>query len=160
VLTSVAVRSALALGAQAVMMGTRFVCSEESRASREYKERIVRARAKDTVHTMLFDVGCPDAPHRVLRNKAIEEWNAAGRPESGRRPGEGEIVGRMTRHGKTFDVPRSSAATPMTDFEGDMEYAALYAGESCDLVNDVKPAAAIVRDVVREAEEVLKILGG
>jgi nitronate monooxygenase len=59
---------------------------------------------------------------------------------------EGEIVGRMTRLGATFDVPRYSAVTPMTDFVGNLEYVALYAGESCDLVNDVKPAAAIVRD--------------
>ena len=118
------------------------------------------ARAKDTVHTMLFNIGWADAPHRVLRNKAVEEWEAAGRPESGRRPGEGEIVGSMTRLGATFDVPRYSAVTPMTDFEGDMEYVALYAGESCELVNDVKPAAAIVSDVVREAEEILKTLGG
>jgi NAD(P)H-dependent flavin oxidoreductase YrpB (nitropropane dioxygenase family) len=72
--------AALALGAEAVMMGTRFVCSEESRASRKYKERIVRARAGDTVHTRLFDIGWPDVAHRVLRNKAIEEWEAAGRP--------------------------------------------------------------------------------
>jgi nitronate monooxygenase/enoyl-[acyl-carrier protein] reductase II len=62
------------------MMGTRFVCSEESRASRKYTERIVRARAGDTVHTRLFDIGWPDVAHRVLRNKAIEEWEAAGRP--------------------------------------------------------------------------------
>jgi hypothetical protein len=48
----------------------------------------------------------------------------------------------------------------MTDFKGDLEYFALYAGESSDLVNHVKPAAAIVRDIVREAEEVLKTLGG
>lgn len=34
----------------------------------------------------------------------------------------------------------------------------LYAGESCGLVNDIKPAAQIVRDVVREAEETLKEL--
>ena len=43
----------------------------------------------------------------------------------------------------------------MIGFEGDLEYAALYAGESCGLVNDIKPAAAIVRDVVAEAEAVL-----
>jgi nitronate monooxygenase/enoyl-[acyl-carrier protein] reductase II len=109
---------------------------------------------------MLFNVGWPNAPHRVLRNKAIEEWEAAGRPESGRRLGESEIVGRMTRLGAPFDVPRYSPVPPMTDFEGDLEHVALYAGESCELVNDVKPAAAIVRDVVREAEEVLKTLGG
>jgi nitronate monooxygenase/enoyl-[acyl-carrier protein] reductase II len=152
--------AALALGAEAAMMGTRFVCSEESRASPSYKQRIVRARAEDTVHTMLFDVGWPDAAHRVLRNKAIEEWEAAGRPPSGRRPGEGEIVGRMTVDGAMTDVPRYFVGNPMTDFEGDMEYVALYAGESCELVNDVKPAAAIVRDVVREAEEVIGKLGG
>jgi nitronate monooxygenase/enoyl-[acyl-carrier protein] reductase II len=152
--------AALALGAEAAMMGTRFVCSEESRASRAYKERIVRARARDTVHTMLFDVGWPDAAHRVLRNKAIEEWEAVGRPPSGRRPGEGEIVGRMTVDGAMADVPRYFVGNPMTDFEGDVEYVALYAGESCELVNDVKPAGVIVRDVVREAEEILKKLAG
>jgi NAD(P)H-dependent flavin oxidoreductase YrpB (nitropropane dioxygenase family) len=150
--------AALALGAQAALMGTRFVCSEESRAARTYKERIVRARSEDTVHTTLFDVGWPGAAHRVLRNKAIEEWEAAGRPPSGNRPGEGEIIGRMTVDGAMTDVPRYFVGNPMTDFEGDLEYAALYAGESCDLVNDVKPALAIVRDVVREAEEVLQKL--
>jgi nitronate monooxygenase/enoyl-[acyl-carrier protein] reductase II len=150
--------AALALGAQAALMGTRFVCSEESRAARTYKERIVRARSEDTVHTMLFDVGWPGAAHRVLRNKAVEEWEAAGRPPSGSRPGEGEIIGRMTVDGTMTDVPRYFVGNPMTDFDGDMEYAALYAGESCDLVNDVKPAMVIVRDVVREAEEILQRL--
>jgi hypothetical protein len=41
-----------------------------------------------------------------------------------------------------------------------MDNMALYAGESCELVNDVTPAAAIVRDVMREADEVLHSLGG
>jgi nitronate monooxygenase/enoyl-[acyl-carrier protein] reductase II len=150
--------AALVLGAQAALMGTRFVCSEEARASREYKERIVRARAEDTVHTMLFDVGWPDAAHRVLRNRAVDEWEAAGRPPSGRRPGEGTIVGRMRVGGEMSDVPRYFVGNPMIGFEGDLEYVALYAGESCSLVNDVKPAAAIVRDVVAEAEAVLREL--
>ena len=79
--------AALGLGAEAVSMGTRFVASEESRAAPEYKQRIVRARAEDTVHTMLFDIGWPDAAHRVIRNKAIDEWEAAGSPPSGQRPG-------------------------------------------------------------------------
>jgi nitronate monooxygenase len=152
--------AALALGAGAAMMGTRFVCSEESRASREYKDRIVRAHAEDTVHTTLFDVGWPDAAHRVLRNKAIEEWEAAGRPPSGTRPGENEIVGRMIVDGEMMDVPRYFVGNPTADFEGDIEYVALYAGESCDLVHDLKPAAAIVRDVATEAEDILKKLGG
>ena len=147
--------AALGLGAEAVLMGTRFVASEESRACPGYKQRIVRACAEDTVYTALFDIGWPDAAHRVLRNKAVDEWERAGRPRSGQRPGEGTTVGRMPIGGASADIPRYSARTPMIGFEGDLEYAALYAGESCGLVNDIKPAAAIVRDVVAEAEAVL-----
>jgi NAD(P)H-dependent flavin oxidoreductase YrpB (nitropropane dioxygenase family) len=150
--------AALGLGAEAVSMGTRFVASDESRAVREYKQRIVRARAEDTVHTMLFDIGWPDAAHRVIRNKAIDEWEAAGCPPSGQRPGEGTIVGRMRLGDRMNDVPRYFVGSPMNGFEGDVDYTVLYAGESCGLVNDTKPAAAIVRDVVAEAESVLREL--
>jgi len=41
------------------------------------------------------------------------------------------------------------------DFDGDPEYAPMWAGESCSVVNDIKPAATIVRDLVREAETAL-----
>jgi NAD(P)H-dependent flavin oxidoreductase YrpB (nitropropane dioxygenase family) len=150
--------AALGLGADAVSMGTRFVASEESRASAEYKQRVVRARAEDTVHTMLFDIGWPDAAHRVIRNKAVDEWEAAGRPPSGQRPGEGTIVGRMPFEGQMIEVPRYFIGGPATGFEGDLDYTVLYAGESCSLVKDIKPAAAIVREVVTEAEAVLREL--
>jgi nitronate monooxygenase/enoyl-[acyl-carrier protein] reductase II len=150
--------AALGLGAEAVLMGTRFVASDEARASLEYKQRIVRACAEDTVYTKLFDIGWPDAAHRVIRNKAVDEWEAAGSPPSGRRPGEGTIVGRMPSDGGIFEVPRYFVGSPLIGFEGDLEYTVLYAGESCSLVNDIKPAAAIVRDVVTEAEAVLREL--
>ena len=151
--------AALALGAQAVSMGTRFVASDEARALDEYKRSIIRARAEDTVHTTLFDVGWPDAAHRVIRNEAVAEWEAAGCPAPGRRPGEGTTVGRMPMAGEMTDVPRYFVASPMVGFEGDPQYTVLYAGESCSLVNDIKPAAAIVRGVVAEAEAVLRELG-
>ena len=38
---------------------------------------------------------------------------------------------------------------------GDLEYTALHCDESCSLVNDIKPAAQIVRDIVREAEQAI-----
>ncbi len=150
--------AALSLGAQAVSMGTRFLASEEAQASRAYKERVVRARAEDTVHTKLFDIGWPDAAHRVLRNRAIEEWEAAGRPRPGQRPGEGTQIGKMPVAGAMTEIPRYSVANPMEGFEGDLEYAALYAGESCSLVNEIKPAAEIVREIATEAETTLRRL--
>jgi nitronate monooxygenase len=146
--------AALSLGAQAVSMGTRFVCRTEARALDEYKQRIVTSKAEDTIYTSLFDIGWPDAPHRVLRNKATEEWEAAGHPPSGQRPGEGTIIGTVDLFGTAIEVPKYSAMPPSTGFTGDMEYIALYAGESCTLINEIKPAAEIVRDLVREAEDV------
>ena len=150
--------SALALGAQGVSLGTRFLASDEARATQAYKERVVRATATDTIHTFLFDVGWPDAGHRVLRNRAVEEWEAAGRPAPGRRPGEGTIIGKLAVGPALLEVPRYAVFPPSAGFEGDMELAALYAGESCSLVNDVRPAGRIVQDLVREAEEALAAL--
>src|SRR5262245_4797239 len=150
--------AALSLGAQAVSMGTRFLASVESDAVQAYKERVVQSRAEDTVYTVLFDVGWPDAAHRVLRNKVIAEWTAAGCPASGQRPGEGSIVGTMPVAGTTVDVVKYMVFPPLSGFIGDIDYAVLYAGESCGLVHDIKPAAQIVRDVVREAEEVIEEL--
>jgi len=133
-------------------MGTRFLASDEAAASLLYKERITRSHAEDTVLTELFNIGW-DAPHRVLRNRAVSEWEDAGRPPPGKRPGEGTIIGRVNVAGQSIDLVRHSVTPPLPGFEGDAEYCCLYAGQSCTLVSDIRPAAQIVRDVIREAEE-------
>ena len=150
------VAAALQLGAQAVSLGTRFLCSEESRAAHEYKERIVRAKAEDTYHTKLFDLEWPDAAHRVLRNRTVDAWEAAGSPVTGQRPGEGEVVGSMPVAGQTYELKRYGVFMPMRGFQGDLEEQVLYCGQSCSLVNDIKPAAEIVADLVRGAEAQLR----
>ena len=150
--------AALSLGAQAVSMGTRFLASTEARVPHAYKERVVQSTAKDTVYTGLFDVGWAEAPHRVLRNKAVVEWEAAGRPARGQRPGEGQVIGTVSRAGTPVELVCYSSFMPIEGFTGVLDYAALYAGESCGLVNDIKPAAQIVADVMREAAEVMTCL--
>jgi NAD(P)H-dependent flavin oxidoreductase YrpB (nitropropane dioxygenase family) len=152
------VAAALSLGAEAVSLGTRFIASEEADAPREYKERLVRATAEDTVYTGLFDIGWPNAPHRVLRNKVVQEWEAAGRPPSGQRPSEGSTIGSAPRDGGTVDVPRYASFMVTAQFKGDLEYAPLWAGESVRLIGSIKPAGAIVEDLVREATTVLAAL--
>ena len=52
-------------------------------------------------------------------------------------------------------VKYASSSVPVIGFEGDIEQAVLYAGESCSLVNDIKPAGQVVRDLVTEAQEVI-----
>jgi NAD(P)H-dependent flavin oxidoreductase YrpB (nitropropane dioxygenase family) len=147
--------AALSLGAEGVHMGTRFVASDEADIAPAYKKKVVDARTEDLVFCEnLFNEGWENAPHRVLRNRLVEEWEAAGRPEIGRRPGEGTSIGTVIRGAakSRIDVARYAPTMLTADFEGDVEYGPLWAGESCSLVHDIRPAAQIVGDLVREAE--------
>jgi nitronate monooxygenase len=148
------VARALALGAQGVSLGTRFVASDESAAHPEYKRRIVESAAEDTVYTEdLYDISWPGAPTRTLRNRTFDEWDAAGRPRPGLRPGEGTIVGTLRLpSGQSIEVPRyAGAGSPLVGFEGDLDYPAMWAGESTEVVGDVLPAAEIVRRLAEDA---------
>ena len=150
------VARALRLGAQGVSLGTRFVASDEASFHPAHKQRIVESTAKDTVYSELYDAWWPGAPHRTLRNKTFEEWDAAGRPPSGKRPGEGTTIGRRRRSsGEWQEWPRYAVGAIPPDFEGDLERVPMLVGESCTVVNDIKPAAEIVRDLVRDAEAAL-----
>ena len=120
----------------AVVMGTRFVASDECDAHPHYKARLLAAEGRDTVLTELFDVGW-QAPHRVLRNRTYERWLAAGRPPPGQRPGESETVAvGIPRY-----APQHAALLAST---GDVEAMAMYAGQGVGNDRHVEPAAAIV----------------
>ncbi len=147
--------AALALGADGAAFGTRFLASTEAAAHPLYKERILSAHACDTVHTTLFDIGWPDAPHRVLRTEVVDEWERAGRPASGNRPGEDETIVRMRR--ADVEVPLVNyTVMPPTDYtEGVIERLAFYAGQSCSLINEILPAGEIVRRIAAEATRLI-----
>jgi nitronate monooxygenase len=149
--------AALALGADAAVFGTRFIASNEAAVDLKYQQRILAAVAEETVHTELYDMGWPHAPHRVLRTKVIDEWERAGRPETGKRPGEGKSIGKMTRGGMDIEVPmvKYSVMAPTSSFEGDIEELALYAGMSVSLVREKLAAGEIVRRIATEAGEVI-----
>ncbi len=147
--------AALALGADGAVFGTRFLASWEAAAHPLYRERIVAANARDTFHTTLFDVGWPDAPHRVLRTGLVKRWEDAGRPASGARPGEGEVSTQSRR--TDIEIPLVSyTVMPPTDYiDGSLDGLPFYAGQSCSLVREVLPAGEIVRRIAGEAAEVI-----
>jgi nitronate monooxygenase len=104
----------LALGADAAWIGTRFLLAEEASVHPEWRRRLRDACETSTAYTTAFDGGWPDAPHRVLRNAALE----AGVP--------------------------AADAMPTGRRGGDAETMALYAGCGVGAVRRVEPAAAIV----------------
>jgi nitronate monooxygenase len=128
-------RAARAAGAAAVVMGTRFVASDECDAHPQYQARLLEAEGRDTVLTGLFDVGWA-APHRVVRNSTYERWEAASRPPPGERPNEGEEVAP--------GIARYAVNMPLSGVEGDVEAMAMYAGQGVGSIDAVEPAAAIV----------------
>ena len=148
--------AALMLGAQGVSLGTRFVASEEAFMPDEYKRRVVEAAAEDTYYSEeLFDVFWPGVPHRTLKARTYEEWDAAGRPPSGERPHEGEPIGFHRSPYREGEVPRYASYMLTPWFEGELELGPLWAGESVALVEEVLPAGEIVRRIAREADEAL-----
>jgi nitronate monooxygenase len=147
--------AALALGADAAAFGTRFLASNEVAADPRYQQRILEAEAEETVHTELYDIGWPNAPHRVLRTKVVEDWERAGRPPTGRRPGEGKSIGKITHSGSQIPIQKYSVMSPSSSFEGDIDEMPLYAGMSVNLVREKLPAGEIVRRIASEAREVI-----
>jgi nitronate monooxygenase len=141
------VRDAMALGAAGVMMGTRFVATAEADVHPDYAARLVAATGADTVHTLLFDGGWPDAPHRVLANSTYRRWVEDGCRPPGERPGEGEVLGEH----EGVPIARYSADDPRRATTGDIEAMCLYAGTGVGAVTAVEPAAAIVEELTAVA---------
>lgn len=140
------VAAVLALGAQAAWLGTRFLLAEEAPVHPDYRQRILTANETDPQwYGDLYDVGWPRAPHRALRNATADAWEAAGRPLTGSRPGEGEPIAREP---DGQEIVRYSSAMALDGMTGDIGALSLWAGQSVALVHRVQPAAEIVQELV------------
>ena len=133
--------AALALGAAGVLLGTRFVATEEAPAERYYKDALLASDGHDTVVTTVGDTftgrDWPGAWARLLRTRFVEQW--LGRePELRRR--RDEIREKLIQ----------------ADEAGDAEYALVWIGQSAGLIDSILPAAEVVREIVRDAEEILR----
>ncbi|MEE8466347.1 MAG: nitronate monooxygenase [Dehalococcoidia bacterium] len=144
--------AALMLGADGVWVGTRFVASVEASVDPSYKERILKASEADTLLSKVFNGGW-DATGRALRNSTTGNWEAAGCPEIGQRPGEGEVIARGS---DGEPVERYSAIGPYTGVTGDLEGLSNWAGQSAGMVDRIQPAAEIVREIAEGAVAVLR----
>jgi nitronate monooxygenase len=140
--------AALAAGADAVRVGTRFLAAEEADVHASYAEALVEAGPEDTVLTEAFSTMWPDAPHRVLRS-CVAAAEAL----------DDEYVGEIEHDGHREPVPRLSPPTPGRGATGRIDAMALYAGQSVGSVQRLQPAETIVRDLAHGAERLLRRWG-
>ncbi len=123
--TAADVSRAMDAGADGVRVGTRFVATEESGAHPDYVAALVEADGDDTELTTRFEVGWPNAPHRVLR-KCITAAEAL-----------------------PPDHPmRWSAMPPTRDMPGAVDAMAMYAGTGVGAVRARARAADVVAELM------------
>lgn len=147
--------AALALGASAGWLGTRFVMSSEATALPRYRELLAGAAETATLHSSIFDIDWPNAPHRTLRNTTTNVWEAAGRPAPGSRPGEGDVVAHWS-NGE--EILRYSSSSAREGVVGNVDELSLWAGQSVGLIGDVRPAGELVRSISDEADSIIRAL--
>src|SRR5215210_7912035 len=134
--------AALMLGAQGVLMGTRFYAATESLGHQKAKESIVAARGSETRRTRVFDVvreyEWPE-PYtgRALHNPFVERWDSR----------EDDLTAALDTEGRTFQEAVR---------EGDVDTAMVWAGEAVDLIVEVADAGELVRSIGTEAESSLR----
>ena len=133
--------AALALGADGVLLGTRFLATDESPIAKGFKQAILDSDGHDTLVTDIPDVASgntwPGAYVRVRRNRFIEEW--MGRDNELRR-----------RRAEVSAQLREAAQA------GDPDRGAVMIGQTAGLIDRIEPAADLVRQISRDTEAILR----
>jgi len=133
--------AALALGAEGVLLGTRFLATAESPLPDTYKQAIMASDGHDTLVTEIPDVATgtvwPGAYARTYRNQFVQRW--IGR--------EGEL--RADRRMVAASLQQARAA-------GDVDNGVLLFGQDAGLIDAIEPAGLVVERLVSEAEQILR----
>ena len=133
--------AALALGAEGVLLGTRFMATPEAPIHANFKQAIVKSDGHDTVLTEIPDLAgqrvWPGAMSRAQRNKFIERW-------SGR---EWALRQNASEVGKQVAAARAA---------GDIDNASLSFGQDAGLIDSIKSVKEVVQEIVAEAEGIIK----
>lgn len=128
--------AAMVLGADAVQIGSRFVCTNEASSHQSFKEAIIKSNEGDTMLHLKKTV-----PVRLLKNKFAEKIK------------EAEARGATAEELNEI-LGRSRAKKGM--FEGDMEEGELEIGQVSSIINEIKPAAEVVKEIWNEFYQTLQ----
>jgi len=134
--------AALMLGADGVLMGTRFCASVEAMCKEASKQRLIASRANDTARTRVFDIvrglSWPsEYTGRAIRNSFFERWEHR----------EGDLTVALVMEREKY---RAAVRA------GDYDTAVIWAGEAVDLIDRVESAGTLVEQISADAESQLR----
>jgi enoyl-[acyl-carrier protein] reductase II len=133
--------AALALGAQGISMGTRFLAATEMPIADEWKQRIVAADAVDAVKV-------------VNSARVMPPFNRPGGPAEPRAL-ETPLIAQLREHPEWVDPAVMGARLRESLLAGRGDEYLPFSGQSVGLIDEILPAAEIVRRIVAEADEAL-----
>jgi NAD(P)H-dependent flavin oxidoreductase YrpB (nitropropane dioxygenase family) len=131
--------AALALGAEGVVMGTRFVATEECPAHPRFKEGFVNARETDT---LLIYRSIKNAA-RVLKNDASEKILSLEQEGAGLEKLLAAMGGRMSRNAYQ---------------EADVDGTIIGCGQCVGLIHKIKSVKEVIEDIIQDAQSILQRL--
>jgi enoyl-[acyl-carrier protein] reductase II len=134
--TGKGVLAAMNLGADGVQLGSRFVATEESSAHDNFKQQVVQSKEGDTVLTLK-----ELTPVRLIKNEFYKQVQSAYDANA-----NAEVLKNLLGRGR--------AKKGM--FEGDLNEGELEIGQISGLIHDIKPAAAVVEEILTEYRVALK----
>ena len=123
----------LALGAEAVQLGTRFIATPEASVHENYKRAVLEAEVDQTAF-----VGRGLGPIRQLKNSFAEQYVALER--------KGASTAELEELFKKHSLKQAA-------LEGDIKWGKVEAGQSAGLVHEIKPASEVMRELVMELEQ-------
>ena len=135
------VAALLLMGAQAVVVGTRFIATPEAQAAQEYREAIVKSREDSTMRTKCYT----GKPCRVIRTSYAAEWE--------------KDPSKIKPFPQQAMISRQNGVMDYTGVDGshaDPDRTFMPTGQGAGLINDIRPAADVFADLVREAEATLR----
>lgn len=134
--TGRAMYAMMAMGAEGVQIGSRFVCTPEASSHQAFKDAVVSANEGDTVLTLKELTPVRLIKNDFYRRVAEAEENCATKEQME------ELLGR--------------ARAKKGMFEGDMTEGELEIGQVSSIIKDIKPAANIVAEIWSEFTETAK----
>ena len=136
------IAAALALGAAGVWMGSAWLATEEYATTTNapaVTEAVLAATSSDTVRSRIYS----GKPARLLKNRWTDAWEQPGAPEPLGMPLQNLLVSeahqRLIRSGRPEVVP-------------------MPAGQIVGRITEVRPVAAVMADLIKEAHQTLEKL--
>ena len=138
------IAAALALGAAGVVVGTRFIATEESQATAEYRDAILQARDDTTMRTRCYT----GKPARCIRTPYAVQWE---RDPSKIQPFPQQAIVSSRNGAMDYMGTQGIGTDPAKTF--------MPAGLGSGLIHQIKPAHQVMGDLIRETEEAIMKLG-